>query len=59
VVLGVLLGTFTWFTLRSGGLALARRRAGPRLLRAADAGSGLGLLAFGGVFAWRAAGGDG
>ncbi len=59
LVLGVGLGTLTWFSLLSSGLALARRRAGPRLLRAADAGSGLGLLAFGGVFAWRTAGGDG
>lgn len=55
LVLGVGCGTLTWFTLLSGGLALARRRIGERLLPAIDIGSGLGLLAFSGLLGWRAA----
>lgn len=55
LVLGVGAGTLTWFTLLSGGLALARRRIGERLLRAIDVGSGVGLLAFAGLLGWRSA----
>jgi putative LysE/RhtB family amino acid efflux pump len=50
---GVGLGTLTWFTGLSRALAAARRRVGPRLLPAIDAGAGIGLLGFAGVLGWR------
>jgi putative LysE/RhtB family amino acid efflux pump len=50
---GVGLGSLTWMCLLTAGVALARRALGPRTLRAVDALSGAGLLAFGGVLAWR------
>lgn len=50
---GIGSGTFTWFLILSGGLSLARRRVGPRLLRAVDAVSGTALLAFAGLLGWR------
>ena len=39
--------------LLTGGVALARRSIGERVLRAVDAIAGVGLLAFGGALAWR------
>ena len=39
--------------LLTGGVALARRSIGDRIVRAVDALAGLGLLAFGGALAWR------
>jgi putative LysE/RhtB family amino acid efflux pump len=50
---GVGIGSLAWFLVLSGGLALARRRVGPRLMRAVEAASGLGLLAFAGVLGYR------
>jgi putative LysE/RhtB family amino acid efflux pump len=50
---GVGLGSLSWMCVLTGGVALARRAIGPRALRAVDAVSGAGLLAFGGVLAWR------
>ena len=50
---GVTLGTFTWFLVLSVGLSLARRRAGARLLVVVDLVSGLALLGFAGLLAWR------
>lgn len=52
---GIGSGTFTWFLILSAGLSLARRRFGPRLLRAVDAVSGTALLAFAGLLGWRVA----
>jgi threonine/homoserine/homoserine lactone efflux protein len=52
---GVGLGTLTWFTILSLGLAAIRRRVGDRLLKLVDMGSGLGLLFFSGALGWRAA----
>lgn len=52
---GVGLGTMTWFTTLSLGLAAIRHRAGDRLLKLVDMGSGLGLLFFSGALGWRAA----
>jgi putative LysE/RhtB family amino acid efflux pump len=53
LVAGVGTGTLTWFTILSGGLALARRRVGPRLLAAVDAISGAAILVFAGLLGWR------
>ena len=53
LVAGVACGTFTWFFALSVGLSLARRRAGPRLLAVVDAVSGILLLGFAGLLAWR------
>jgi putative LysE/RhtB family amino acid efflux pump len=54
LVAGVGIGSMTWFTILSSVVARARRRLGPRLLRAVDLGSGAGLTAFGAVLGYRA-----
>ena len=46
LVVGVALGTMTWFTILSTSLSLTRHRVGPRLLMVVDAISGLVLLGF-------------
>jgi putative LysE/RhtB family amino acid efflux pump len=53
LVAGVGVGTFGWFLALSVGVALARRRVGPRLLVLVDATSGTILLGFAGLLAWR------
>lgn len=53
LVIGVGLGTLTWFTVLSLALAAARRRIGPRLLRSIDVGSGVGLLLCSGLLGWQ------
>jgi putative LysE/RhtB family amino acid efflux pump len=53
LVAGVAAGTFTWFLALSVGLSLARRRVGSRLLVVVDAISGIALLGFAGLLAWR------
>ncbi len=53
LVLGVGMGTLTWFTALSGALALGRRRAGPRVLTAVDGVSGSALLGFAGLLGYR------
>jgi putative LysE/RhtB family amino acid efflux pump len=50
---GVGLGSLTWMTLLTGGVSLARRFVGDRLLRAVDGLAGAGLLGFGGLLAFR------
>jgi threonine/homoserine/homoserine lactone efflux protein len=55
LLLGVTAGTLTWYCGFSTAVALARKRAGDRLVRAVDALSGLGLVAFGGLLAYRTA----
>ena len=50
---GVGLGSLTWMTILAGGVSLARRRVGPRLLRAVDGVAGAGILGFGGLLAFR------
>jgi putative LysE/RhtB family amino acid efflux pump len=52
---GIGCGTFTWFVILSGGLTLARRRVGDRLLRIVDGISGTALLGFAGLLGWRVA----
>jgi threonine/homoserine/homoserine lactone efflux protein len=54
LLVGVALGTLTWYCGFSTAVALARKRAGDRLVRAVDVASGVGLVAFGGVLAYRA-----
>ena len=53
LVAGVGAGTLSWFTILSGTTALARRRIGPRLIAAVDTVSGLAILGFAGLLAWR------
>jgi len=53
LVLGVGMGTLTWFTALSGAVALGRRRAGPRVLTAVDGVSGSALLGFAGLLGYR------
>jgi putative LysE/RhtB family amino acid efflux pump len=54
LVAGVGLGSLTWVVLLASGTALARRAAGPRAMRIADAVAGLGLIGFGGALALTA-----
>jgi putative LysE/RhtB family amino acid efflux pump len=50
---GVGLGSLSWMALLTGGVSLARRLVGDRLLRVVDGLAGLGLLSFGGLLAFR------
>jgi threonine/homoserine/homoserine lactone efflux protein len=54
MLVGVALGTLTWYCGFSTVVALGRRRLGDRLLRAVDVGTGGGLIAFGGLLGYRA-----
>jgi len=53
LVAGVGTGTATWFTILSGGVGLARRHVGPRLVTGVDVLSGVALLGFAGLLGWR------
>jgi putative LysE/RhtB family amino acid efflux pump len=55
LLVGVGLGTLTWYTAFAGAIALARRRIGPRLLAAIDIGAGAGILGFGAYLGYRTA----
>lgn len=55
LVVGVALGSASWMTLLAGGVAIARRAVGQRLIVVADVLAGLGLLAFAGVLGWHTA----
>jgi threonine/homoserine/homoserine lactone efflux protein len=55
LLVGVGLGTLTWYTFFAGAIALARRRIGPRLLAAIDIGAGAGILGFGAYLGYRTA----
>ncbi len=50
---GVGLGSLTWMAILTGGVSLARRYAGDRMLRVVDGLAGIGLLGFGGLLAYR------
>jgi putative LysE/RhtB family amino acid efflux pump len=50
---GVGLGSLTMMSLLAGGVSVARRRVGPRLLRAVDGAAGAGVLGFGALLAYR------
>jgi putative LysE/RhtB family amino acid efflux pump len=55
LVAGIAVGSLTWVTLLASAVALARRAAGERALRAADAIAGVGMLGFGVVLGYGAA----
>jgi putative LysE/RhtB family amino acid efflux pump len=55
LLVGVGLGTLTWYTAFAGAIALTRRRIGPRLLAAIDIGAGAGILGFGAYLGYRTA----
>src|SRR5262245_24865310 len=50
---GVGLGSLACMSLLAGGVSIARRRVGPRMFRAVDGIAGAGILAFGGLLAFR------
>jgi putative LysE/RhtB family amino acid efflux pump len=54
LVVGVGFGSLTWVTLLASGTAVARRAAGERAMRIADAVAGVGLIGFGGALAYGA-----
>jgi putative LysE/RhtB family amino acid efflux pump len=54
LVAGVGVGSLAWTMLLASGTAVARRAAGERALRLADAVAGLGLIGFGGALAYGA-----
>jgi putative LysE/RhtB family amino acid efflux pump len=58
LVAGVALGSLAWVTVLATVVAIVRRAAGERAIRAADAIAGVGLLGFGGALAYGAARGD-
>ncbi len=58
LVAGVAAGTFIWFLALSVGLSLARQRAGPGLLVVVDVVSGVLLLGFAGLLAYRTVNGE-
>jgi putative LysE/RhtB family amino acid efflux pump len=53
LLVGVALGTLTWYGGFSTAVALLRRRVGGRVLRAVDVVSGTGLIGFGGLLGYR------
>ena len=53
LLLGVGVGTLTWFTGLALVLAATRHRVGPRFVRTVDAAAGLGLLGFAALLGWR------
>jgi len=50
---GVGLGSLACMSLLAGGVSVARRWVGPRMLRAVDGIAGAGILGFGGLLAFR------
>ena len=53
LLLGVGLGTLSWYGGFSTAVALVRKRVGERLLRFVDVASGCGLIGFGGLLGYR------
>ncbi len=53
LLLGVGLGTLTWYGGFSTAVVLVRRRVGERLLKLADIISGIGLIGFGALLGYR------
>ena len=50
---GVGLGSLTWMMILAGGVSVASRCVGPRLLRTVDGVAGAGVLGFGALLAYR------
>ena len=50
---GVGLSSLTWMTILAGGVSVASRCVGPRLLRTVDGVAGAGVLGFGALLAYR------
>jgi putative LysE/RhtB family amino acid efflux pump len=55
LLLGVALGTFTWFSGLSTALALIRTRVGTGFVKVVDSAAGAGLVGFGALLGVRAA----
>jgi threonine/homoserine/homoserine lactone efflux protein len=53
LLVGVSLGTLTWYAGFATGVAVVRKRVGRRLLRLVDVVSGCGLIGFGGLLGYR------
>jgi putative LysE/RhtB family amino acid efflux pump len=53
LAIGVGLGSLSWMCLLAGGVTVARRAIGPRLLRAVDVVAGMALLGFSMALGWR------
>src|SRR5439155_25919674 len=53
LLVGVGLGTLSWYTGFSTVVSLARRRVGPRLLAAVDVTAGAGVVGFGALLGYR------
>jgi putative LysE/RhtB family amino acid efflux pump len=53
LLVGVGLGTLSWYGGFSTGVALVRKRIGTRLLRVVDTASGAGLIGFGSLLGYR------
>lgn len=53
LLIGIGVGSFTWFAVLSGVTGRLGRRLSERGLRVVDALSGTGIATFGGILAWR------
>jgi threonine/homoserine/homoserine lactone efflux protein len=53
LIVGIGLGSLVWFTVLAAAGGMAGRRLGDGALHVVDAISGVGLVAFGGLLAWR------
>jgi putative LysE/RhtB family amino acid efflux pump len=53
LLVGVGLGSLTMMSLLAGGVSVARRWVGPRMLRSVDGVAGAGVLGFGALLAYR------
>jgi putative LysE/RhtB family amino acid efflux pump len=58
LVAGVGIGSMTWMVVLAGGVSVAGRFIGDRLLRVVDGIAGIGLIGFGGLLAARTLGDD-
>jgi threonine/homoserine/homoserine lactone efflux protein len=53
LLVGVGVGSLTWFTLLSAGAAIARQRIGSKVVKTIDVASGTAILGFAGLLGWR------
>ncbi len=52
-LVGIGVGSLSWFTILSAAASVARRHLNVRVVRWVDAASGAGLVGFGGILGWR------